>query len=345
MSGVETVRVSELATASAIEIVRREAGPIRSVRFSTESPPLEVVRVSDVLYVPSALDTGQSLQIVRGRYIPIEAVFDEFTVGFVKTRLVDRGTSSIDGFVDSDYAGDVCVLGNVFSRNFTHWHEELMKVVALERIGLECVYVISELPGFARELLAIVGIPSNRVLDVRSPTRFRGALYTTPVSYRNAADHPAVLLALRNLLLHVDDEVPDYGPRLWLDRGQQTRLGRTVVNEEQVYQLLAKYGFQRLDMGALPVRAQISVARKMRALAGSHGSQFVHSQLMPPGSWIVECFSPVYLNPTYTEIYRVLRHRYSQITSTNTPLMPYGHGADVLVDIQQLDLALQAVAG
>ncbi len=50
----------------------------------------------------------------------------------------------------------------------------------------------------------------------------------------------------------------------------------------------------------------------------------------------------MYLNPTYTEIYRVLQHSYAQITSMNTPLFPYPHGSDVLVDCQQLDLALRA---
>ena len=97
-------------------------------------------------------------------------------------------------------------------------------------------------------------------------------------------------------------------------------------------------------MGALSIKSQISVARQMHVLSGLHGSQFVHSQLMAPRSTIIECFSPIYLNPTYTEIYRVLRHRYSQISPVNTPVMPYEHGGDVLVDCQQLDLALRAAS-
>jgi hypothetical protein len=78
-------------------------------------------------------------------------------------------------------------------------------------------------------------------------------------------------------------------------------------------------------------------------MAGLHGSQFVHSQLMPPRSAVIECFSPLYLNPTYTEIYRVLRHRYSQLGATNTPVFPYPHGGDVEVDLQQLALALETL--
>jgi hypothetical protein len=50
----------------------------------------------------------------------------------------------------------------------------------------------------------------------------------------------------------------------------------------------------------------------------------------------------MYLNPTYTGIYWVLQHSYAQVINRNTPLFPYPHGSDVLVDCQQLDLAMRA---
>ena len=43
------------------------------------------------------------------------------------------------------------------------------------------------------------------------------------------------------------------GPRLWLDRGKQTRLGRKLINEEEVCRLLDRYSFERVDMGSLSV--------------------------------------------------------------------------------------------
>jgi hypothetical protein len=337
-----SVKVQELEMASAIEMARAQGGRVYPITFSAVTPKLEAVRLSDVLYVPSALEIGQSLQIIGGRYLPIEALFDQWTPWFVKPRILERGISEFDQFAESDHDGDVCILGNLFSRNFTHCHEEMMKVVALEQAKFECRYVLSDLPAFARELLAILGVAAERILEVRSPTRFRSVLFSTPVSYRNVADYPDVLLDLRARLLQAGaGEHREYGTRLWLDRGAQTRLGRRLVNEEDVHRLLERYGFQRLDMGALPVREQISVASKMQVMSGLHGSQFVHSQLMPGRSHVIECFSPLYLNPTYTDIYRVLRHRYSQVTNTNTHIFPDVHGGDVMVDCQQLDLALR----
>lgn len=338
---MDVIAVGDLTSGSVSDLSAPQVTEVGTVELSSEGTALRIHRAHDVAYVPSALLPGQSLQIVGGRMLPLEAVFDAFTVEFVKRELASHGVSEVAGFAASE-ARDVCILGNVFSRNFTHWHEELMKVLVLERAELGCSYVLSGLPLFARELLLLFGVSESRLLECDRPTIFDSALFTTPVSYRNLSEYPEVLQALREAYLAVDvSGHSSPGPRLWLDRGAQTRLGRKLVNPEEVSACLDRYGFQPVDMGAMPMRKQIAVARSMEVLAGLHGSQFVHSQLMRPGSFVIECFSPLYLNPTYTEIYRILRHRYAQITSTNTPVFPYPHGGDVLVDIQQLELALQ----
>ena len=341
-----TIEIETLAGCSVIEQARSQRRPIDYVTIGESKQPLEIARANDVAYLPSALLPGQSLQIVQRRLIPVEAVFDEFTVEFVRSHLLQNRAPLPVSFERATEVGDVCILGNVFSRNFAHWHEELMKVIVLEAAGIECTYVISALPAFARELLELLGVPSDRVHEVDVPTIFHSALYTTPVSYRNASEHPEVLFALRAALLSAADGADvEFGPALWLKRQSQTRLGRSLVNVEEVKSCLENYGLFSVDLGALPVRHQIAAAMRATVMCGVHGAQFVHSQLMPSGSSVVECFSPLYLNPTYTEIYRVMRHRYFQICGANTPAQPYKFGGDVHVDCQQLDLALSGVFG
>ena len=336
------IPINEIVGVSVLDIVHKVAGRIDKINLGNGTSLIEAAIFQDVFYVPSALAVGQSVQIVNNRYMPLEAVLDDFTPCFVRQELLKRSLTELPACEDT-IDGTVCILGNVFSRNFCHWHEEMMKVVVLERFGYECNYVIAELPEFAKELLGLIGIAPERILEVRRPTRFRTALFTTPVSYHNVAEYPEVLLLLRGRLLAAERGVrPEFGPRLWLDRGKQTRLGRKLINEEEVCRLLDRYSFERVDLGSLPVLSQIAISRNTRVISGLHGAHFVHSQLMNPRSWVIECFSPMYLNPTYTEIYRVLQHSYAQITNRNTPLFPYPHGSDVRVDCQQLDLAMRA---
>jgi capsular polysaccharide biosynthesis protein len=340
------VNINELVCGSALQLAE-EASPtgVKELRHWPGEPPIFVCRTEDVLYLPSALGIGQSLQMIAGRVVPVEAILDPFTLGFVQQRRASKNITKYDEPFEVQYFdGDVCILGNVFSRNFTHWHEELLKVQMLALAGVECDFVFSRLPVFATEALQLLGVPTARIHDIDEPTVFRSAYYMTPISYENVWRYPGVLLKLREALLAAaESDAPSYGPRLWLDRGQQTRLGRKLVNAEEVYRCLEEYGFERLDMGALPMNRQIAVAQRMQAMAGLHGSQFVHSQLMPRRSLVIECFSPHYMNPTYTSIYHALGHRYCQVTSTNTPAFPYQHDGDVEVDCLQLRVALKEV--
>lgn len=204
------IPINEIVGASVLDIVRQAGGRIDKLKLGNETPFIEAAIARDVFYMPSALAAGQSVQIVGNRHMPMEAIFDDFTPGFVRQELLKRRLIELP---DSEETidGTVCILGNVFSRNFGHWHEEMMKVIVLERIGYECNYVIADLPAFAKELLSLIGIAPERIFEVRRPTRFRAALFTTPVSYRNVAEYPEVLIWLRERLLAGDRGVR----RIW----------------------------------------------------------------------------------------------------------------------------------
>ena len=336
-------QISQLGCGSALQHARDASQSPLDVRQWPGEPPIFVCQTKDVLYLPSALAAGQSLQVIADSFVPVEAIFDQETLEFVKQRRIAKNVISYDDDFDVQHVDqDVCILGNVFSRNFTHWHEELFKVCILRAAGIECDFVLSGLPAFARESLRLLGIPESRIHETDRPTRFRSAFYATPINYDNVWQYPGLLLSLRHALLAAaETDPPDLGPRLWLDRGEQTRLGRKLINTEEVFRCLEEFDFQRFDMGAVPLARQIAVAQRMQAIAGLHGSQFVHTQLMPPKSLVVECFSPLHMNPTYTSIYHVLDHRYCQITGQNTAAYPHRHGGDMEIDCLQLRLALR----
>jgi capsular polysaccharide biosynthesis protein len=312
--------------------------------------PLPIARLRNVRYQPSALERGQGLQIFEDGAIPREASYYDYVADFAREQLCRRGISSLPepSAADevADEMGDVCILANLFSRNFTHWHEELLKVVAIEAAELPCTYVLSGLPPFAHELLGLIGIPSQAILEVDRPLRFPSVLLPAAISYDNITNYPAVFHTLRERLLRAIDKQPssECNRRLWLERGAQTRLGRGLINAEGVEHALERHGVDRVDLGALPMIQQLSLARDAQLMAGPHGSAFIHSQLMQACSTVVECFSPLYLNPTYTNIYRLQRHRYSLVVSTHSKLFPYPHGEDVCVDLPQLELALETAA-
>ena len=125
--------INEIVGVSVLDIVRQTGGRIDEVKLGNRTPLIEAAMVQDVFYMPSALAAGQSVQIVGNHQMPLEAVFDNFTPRFVRQELLKRSLTELPDAEDTIDA-TVCILGNVFSRNFCHWHEEMMKVIILETI-------------------------------------------------------------------------------------------------------------------------------------------------------------------------------------------------------------------
>ena len=244
----------------------------------------------------------------------------------------------------AELEGESCVLGNLYSRNFCHWiSEELVKVVLLERSGFDGRYVLSSLPGFAHEFLALLRIPHSRIVVADGPLRLRSAWFTTAITARRLHRFLGLFHAVREALLRDVQPRPGSPRRIWMDRvAGVNNPGRELLNPDEVYPLLARYGFEVLDMAARPVAEQLALAHGAEALSGPHGAGFIHALFMQPRSAVVECFSPLFINPGIFEICRLLRHRYQMVAYENC-YDGYPHGNRLMVDVSQLELALQAL--
>jgi capsular polysaccharide biosynthesis protein len=312
--------------------------PVALASFKGE--PVQAARVADVLYLP-----GAGLQVAPSGVVPLEAVQDPWCLQFeVGRRFQGRCDAFASDFEAADLDGETCVLGNLYSRNFFHWiSEELVKVVLLERSGFEGRYVLSSLPAFAHEFLALLRIHPSRIVVADGPLRLRSAWFATAITARRLHRFPGLLDAVREALLR-DVQVQPGGPRrIWMDRvAGVNNPGRELLNPDEVYPLLARYGFEVLDMAARPVAEQLSLAHGAEALSGPHGAGFIHALFMRPRSAVVECFSPLFINPGIFEICRLLRHRYQMVAHENC-YDGYPHGNRLMVDVSQLELALQAL--
>jgi capsular polysaccharide biosynthesis protein len=214
--------------------------------------------------------------------------------------------------------------------------------VLLESSGFDGRYVMPALPAFTHEFLALLGISAERIVLADRPLRLRSAWYTTAITARRLHRYPGLFHALRDALLR--DIPPATGPRrIWMDRRLGVNNpGRELLNPDEVYPVLERHGFEVLDMAALPVAGQLALARGAEAISGPHGAGFIHAAFLPPRSGVIECFSPLFINPGIFEISRLLRHRYQMVTYENC-YDGYPHGNRLMVDVSQLELALQAL--
>ena len=334
------LRFEDLRAESVLAPAASANRSIQEVRF--DAGRIEVTRVDGVLYLPQLL-----LQLAPGGVVPLEAIQNEWSLRFELGRdFQGKAAAYREPFPIDEVDEDVCILANFYSRNFFHWiTEELVKVAALERSGFTGRYVLSALPSFAGQFLEFMGVSPDRLIGrLDRPTRFRSAAYVTAITALQLHRHPSLFSELRSMILA--SVAPIAGAptrRLWMDRRLGVNNpGRELLNPEEVYPLLERYGFEVVDMAAHPVPEQIRLANGAAVLSGPHGAGFIHTMFMQPRSSVIECFSPLFINPGVYEICRLLRHRYSMVVYENC-YEGYPHGNRLMVNCSLLELTLQSL--
>lgn len=312
---------------------------IDEVQVSPGAKPVHVASVDDVLFVPDL-----RLQIVGNQIVPSEAVFDAWDLDFERDRNFLGQAQNYAQPFECDYSDRrVCILSNFYSRNFHHWIvDELVKVIILERSGFTGHYVLANLPAFAFEFMAMLGVPPDRIIGkLDRPTLFRSAVFTT-VAKKNVLEHGDVYLALRaSLVAAAGAGEVRMSRRLWLDRESGVNApDRGVVNKDEIYPLLARYGFDVVDMAKLPVKAQVAAMAKATVISGPHGAAFAHCLFMAPKSTVIECFSPHFINSGILDICHLMKHRYFAVVPNNAYGV-YPHERRLKLDPSHLELILQ----
>jgi capsular polysaccharide biosynthesis protein len=339
------VDFSKLVAESVIEDRLRRAPDSVTVVRTHAGHTAHVARV-EVVYLPEP-----RLQLVGGQSMPIEAIADPGTsatqpkiVG-KKLERVQKPLRYESAFEVAQVDEDVCILSNLYSSNFCHFSEALLRVVVLAQAGLTPRFVLPNRPAFVLEYLRALGL-ADRCMFVSEPTVFRSALYPTNLWFGNVRRFPDVFFELRERLLAAASAIATpYGKRLWLDRGPSALdRKRDFVSSEAIDKCLDEHGFSRIDMGSVPLLDQIAAAHQAEVIAGPHGAAFTHCMFMKSGSTVIELFSPNYLNHCWTEICRLLNHRYVMLAGTNTPHLPYPFLRRVQVDAAQLEVAFHASA-
>lgn len=327
----------ELSKISCRSVAQEPDSYVRESKLTGWADGVGVFELRDVLYLPrygiqicdgfvpeEAVNYPQHLDIVLGRdpthFLPDNTIID--------TELITRSDT------------EVCILGHMFSQTFGHWAEELIKVIMLEHFGFSGSYVFrQDAPSFCYDSLTLLGVSRSRIIATNDPIIFRTAFLTTTVHHFNSHKFPRIISALRDRLYEGVGNETGAGERIWVDRGNSAA-GRDMVNKEEVYSCIDKYGFHRVDFGELTFRQQIGIDREMRVMAGVHGSAFVHCGFMNAYGTVVEIFSPNHINPSVIQLCRTMGHFYHQIVPTNQDYLPYKFGKEAMVEIDHLDLIL-----
>lgn len=222
---------------------------------------------------------------------------------------------------------------------FYHWmYEVLPRMHLVEKAGypLKNVYVAAQ-SKFQKESLALLGLQDD-VIDAKTYDAI-----TTPnliIPSTPASPSPWGCRFLRESFLPKIDSLSQR--RLYVSRRDADK--RRVVNEEEIYQLLQKYNFERVDLSNLSFKKQIELFHAAEIVVGPHGAGFSHLVFCKPGTPFLEFFHPGYVNTCYWHLCNMIGHPYHYLFGEAERFPDYfdpNIDPDITLDLKKLEAIIK----
>ncbi|MFN8674680.1 MAG: glycosyltransferase family 61 protein [Candidatus Sericytochromatia bacterium] len=250
---------------------------------------------------------------------------------------------------DSEY---ISLIGP-WSHNYWHWvFNYLPLVIIAETFGFKGKYIVKNDFFIIQKLstLFLLGIESKRIINQREETSFfvSNLVSVEPVTHED--ERILILLKIiRHKILNFLSKPKIKTRKIYISRDlikgydKKANNGRYIINEEEVWQLLNSYGFERFFMEKIPIEKQLEFVSEANFIIGAHGAGITHSLFMQEKSNLIEFFSPTYVHycssllPT-----KILKHNYKMVISEISEKYTYGesHEAPIYVPIDYLEMLL-----
>ena len=195
--------------------------------------------------------------------------------------------------------------------NYSHWFTaHVPKLLLLRDQGLlNSVVLPAQVPPLVSETL--------QILDI-DPSQFRtydpGAVLEVGELTVLGSDRfrPELLRSVRDAFWKASSSPPRR--RIFVSRAKATR--RRLLNEEEIWQILAPAGFERVIMEDLSLWEQVELMAETAVLFAIHGAGLTNMMFCAPGTHVVEIADLTFPNPNFYAVASALEHNYWLLSGT-----------------------------
>jgi hypothetical protein len=189
--------------------------------------------------------------------------------------------------------------------NYAHWFTaHLGKLVLLRDRGmLDDLVLPADRPAWLDASLARIGVAPATELP-------RGGVLAADELVVIACDRfrPELLGPARDAAAD-----PPRGPEARVFVSRRSARGRRLLGEAELVPVLARHGFDMVEMERLSWEDQVALMARTRVMLAPHGAGLTNMLFCAPGTTVIEIADPAYPNPNFYAMAAALGHRYGLV--------------------------------
>ncbi|MEG4006622.1 tetratricopeptide repeat protein [Microcoleus sp. Pol11C1] len=251
--------------------------------------------------------------------------------------------------------GRVAVLSGLSGNVYFHWMVDVLPRIELlwhsgrDLAEIDWFLVNSCQHQFQRESLRILGIPEEKVLESDRLPHIQATELIVP-SFAGYLGWPSgwAMDFLRREFLKGIIPSSSYPKRIYISRSKARY--RRVLNEEDVVEVLEKFGFVSILPESMSLAEQIAHFYHAQVIVAAHGSGLTNTIFSRQGTKVIELVSPHYISHYYWGISQYLQLEHYFLTGEAFECYPirqlmYQNSLteDILVNLSSLKKMLEVV--
>jgi len=188
--------------------------------------------------------------------------------------------------------------------SYYHWMFDVIPRFDLLRrsgIDIETIdkFIINGINyAYEKETLKILGIPESKIIESRCGLHIKAKNLIVPSKcYQGISQISTCEFIRKEFLREKDTQKIDKFNRIYISR--EKAKSRQLINEEEIFNFLAKFGFENVKLETMSVTEQASCLASAEIVVAPHGAGLTNLAFCNPGTKVIEIFSPSYLPSCY----------------------------------------------
>lgn len=241
----------------------------------------------------------------------------------------------------------LAVLTFQVSFNYFHWmFDVLPRLELLRQSGYEYDRIVinrgkhfsKEYCQFQDESLQLLNIPKDKLIEVDAHSHLlaKELIVSGPTAYTAHVSKNVCTFLRKEFLEKGAISKVSGNERIFISR--EDALHRPLLNENEVYSELQKYGFKRVKLSTLSFIEKIELFHSAKVIVSPHGAGLTNLVFCNPATKVIELFTPTYLVPCFYIISQHLDLHYSSLIGESVPMEDSRstHSDPILIDIEKL---------
>jgi|GEM_PF-3872405 len=248
-----------------------------------------------------------------------------------------------------DLGDDVLLFPDNFPtlRNHAHWLLDGLPRIqaAMQSRSPDCRLVfLDQITPFQADTLEKIGINLDRIFvisNVPHPIKVNAATVVMPhalnIWQRGGSAFalpPSAIEGIRAALFPQSDDAPRPSKRIYMSRKT-----RSVINEEDISQILDEKGFETIDVFGKDLETHLDAFKDADLFVSPGGAGLANMLFMPRGSTVIALYGEFFIGYLYAQLADILGIHY--ITILGHPKTFSTHDKDFAISLDDLNMALE----